>query len=158
MNSKGFTLIETLIVITIIGILAVVGFICYTSFQRSVEMESVARQTVDTLREAQSKTMAGEELSQWGVHFETDKFVLFYGSSYDPNELKNQVNGLSSAVKISNITLSGGGSDVVFDKLEGTTSNFGTGANDAALRVELATQPSTYKTITITQEGKISVE
>ena len=154
---KGFTLIEIIIVIAVIGILAVVGFISYISLQRSVEMESTAKQIVDTLREAQNKAMSIEELDNWSVHFESGEFVLFKGSDYATSTTK-EVNGLSPAVQITNLTLNGGGNDVVFDKLEGTTSNYGTGINNAALRVELTAQPSFYRTITITEEGKIDVE
>jgi hypothetical protein len=58
-------------------------------------------------------------------------------------------------VEIDDITLNGGGDNVVFERLSGTTSNYGTGTGHAALQVELVNQPSVYKTIIITPEGEI---
>jgi hypothetical protein len=48
--------------------------------------------------------------------------VLFEGNSYDSSDTNNRVTDLNSAVTISNITLSSGGSDVVFQRLTGEST------------------------------------
>ena len=70
--------------------------------------------------------MARQEDSQWGVHFESNKYVLFKGSVYSAVDSYNEEITLPDVLTISAITFNGGGSEVVFSKITGETLNFGT--------------------------------
>ena len=77
-----------------------------------------------TFSEARSKTLSSEGLSQWGVHLSGDAIALFKGVTYNPADAATRVRGLPSTVLLTwNV---GGGSDVVFDRLTGATSQPGT--------------------------------
>ena len=143
---NSFTLIEVLIVLAIIALVAVLSVPFYQSFQVRTQLDDQATEIAETLRKAQSKAMASEDNQSFGVHFESDKFVLFEGTSYDSNDSNNEVFDLPNTLSLS-INLNGGGSDVVFDKVKGTTSDNGT--------LSLSSVNNETRTIEISPAGKI---
>ena len=77
-RSSGFTLIELMFVMTIMGILATIGFAKYMEFNRRQIVLQEARQLKSNLRLAQSKAL----------NTEIDLTVCMVGSTYgDGNDL-----------------------------------------------------------------------
>ena len=148
-HKKAFTLIETLIILAIIAVMAVLSVPFYQSFQIRTQLDDNGEEIVQTLRRAQSKAMAIEDDQVFSVHFESNKFVLFKNTPYNPNDPDNEITDLPLTLSIS-INLNGGGSDVVFDKLKGTTVNYGT--------VTISSVNNESRTISISKSGKIEVE
>lgn len=66
---RGFSLIEILIVISIIVIIGVIGSSFFIGYTRDAEIKSVSQSIVYDLRQAQSRSMAGENDFKWGIHF-----------------------------------------------------------------------------------------
>lgn len=126
MNRKGFTIIELTIVVAILAIiLGITGaFISSSTSQGSVE--DVAIQLVSDLRRAQWQTINGQDDTDWGVHVESNLFVLFKGTTYNPAEPDNFLTYVEGPVTISDISLNGGGVDVTFDDTFGDTTTYGT--------------------------------
>lgn len=60
-QEAGFTLVELMVVITIIGILVTVGFASYHSFRQSQTLKAVAADLKNNLRFVQSKALAQEK-------------------------------------------------------------------------------------------------
>jgi len=118
---RGFTFIEVIIVIAVLGIIVGLGIPFYQSFQVSSQLDNTTQQLIQTLRRAQLKATASENFSDFGVHFELQSFTLFQGSTYSPIDSLNEVYDLTSVLSIS----SGPGPDVVFARVDGTTSNTG---------------------------------
>lgn len=58
---KGFTLIEVLVSLTVIGLLFGFGFVSFRDFSRRQQLEGTARSLKGELRLAQSKASAGEK-------------------------------------------------------------------------------------------------
>jgi len=77
---KGFTLIESVIVIAIIGMLALVSMNNIIEFQRSATVSSAAQELASTLRVARQNSMSG--LVKTG---ETDTYygVSLSGNTYE---------------------------------------------------------------------------
>jgi len=144
----GFTLIETLLVLTIIAVMAVLSVPFYQSFQIRTQLDDRSEEIVQSLRKAQSKAMAVEDDKVFGVHFENNKFVLFKNTPYNPDDPDNEITDLPATLSIS-FNLNGGGSEVVFDKLKGTTANDGT--------VSISSVNNESRTINVSQVGKIEV-
>lgn len=148
MSKAGLTLIELLISLGIIFLLAALGLSSFVQSRNIRDLSSSGQNALSVLRQAQSRALAGENNSAWGVHLETSQFVLFRGSTYTGASFtKNFL--LPSAIEIANISLAGGGSDVVFNRIDGSTTQAGT----FDLRVRSA--PTTVFAVTVDGSGKV---
>lgn len=144
----GFTLIESIISIAIIGIVVVFAFSGFRSFQESAQLNEAHSAILEMLRDARARTLSGEKNIQYGVHFETNQIILFSGSSYVPGFVSNEPYAFPALTKISAINL-GGPADVVFSRLSGSAPAFGT------ITVQSNSNPLKTKTITILSSGNI---
>ena len=97
----GFTLIETLTILAIIAVMAVLSVPFYQSFQIRTQLDDNGEEIVQTLRRAQSKAMAIEDDQVFSVHFESNKFVLFKNTPYNPNDPDNEITDLPLTLSIS---------------------------------------------------------
>lgn len=122
---SGFTLIEILITLGIFAILGSITLNALSNVRTEHLLNAAVSETIDTIRLAQSKTLASESDSQYGIRFESDRVILFRGSSYAAGTT-TETNVFSSRVRITEVSLFGGGSDVVFQRLTGTTTAYGT--------------------------------
>lgn len=125
-RERGFTFVELLITVSILLIVLVLSLLAIGTFRQSSDLETESQNILNTLRLAQSRTVASENATRYGVHFELGSFTLFTGSSYSPTSTSNDVNTLPLSLEISSWNLTGGGSDVVFDRVTGATSQDGT--------------------------------
>lgn len=131
LQAEGFTLIEILIALAVVSILGSVAVSSFSKFRASNVLDSGVRQTMAILRLAQAKTLAAESDTRFGVHFEADRAILFRGAIYLPAEASNEIIIMPQAVGIGPIVLSGGGVDVLFDRLTGRTAQNGSVALSA---------------------------
>ena len=76
------------------------------------------------LKKASSQTLASIDSSQYGVHFGTNTVIMFKGTSYPSDS--DEIITLTSPASISNVSLSGGGSAVYFERLTGKPNKTGT--------------------------------
>jgi Tfp pilus assembly protein FimT len=148
---RGFTLLEIVIVIAVIIILFLIIFSAFSGFNRNYALDTAAGQVASVLDEARSLTLASKGNTAYGVHFESSQVVLFKGTVYSTSDPNNSVHTLSSLVTISDITLSGGGSDAVFERLTGKLNKSGT------VTISLASDPSMTRTITLQATGIIEI-
>jgi len=127
-NSKscGFTLAEMLVVVAIALILFGLVLYGFMTLRKSHAVDSTRDQIESLVSEARSKTLSSEEESQYGVHFETGRIVLFKGGTFTEPSPDNKEIAINKLVEISGISLNGGGSDIVFERLTGKTDQYGT--------------------------------
>jgi len=151
-HMKGLTLIEILIVIAILFTLAALGAGALPLFQRTVDLNASLEDGMSALLRARSKTLAGEDGLQYGVHLSSDRVVLFEGGTYSSSDPKNEETVLPATVEISSITLNGDGAEVIFQKLTGETNQYGT------VTFRLTSDFSKTRTLTILETGVVSVE
>lgn len=123
---NGFTLLELLIALGVMSILIVIVFAAFISLRKSSTLQTDTETIVEILRQARSQTMTSQSASRYGVHIASDKVTLFTGSSYNPNDTTNQNVLLNTSDTVTTISLSGGGSDVIFNRLSGETAQNGT--------------------------------
>jgi prepilin-type N-terminal cleavage/methylation domain-containing protein len=110
---KGFTVIEIVIVIALIGIVTAVSAPFLSDALTRKDLDSYAAEAMDGLREAQSSVMSGRNNARFGVHFEAAKFVFFQGAAYNPVDTDNVIHALAGDATITSVTLSPGGACVV---------------------------------------------
>jgi prepilin-type N-terminal cleavage/methylation domain-containing protein len=123
---KGFTILEIIISLTIFLILAIIVVSSFSSFRNNQELTNAVQETINLLNLARSKTLSSEGSSQYGVHFESSRIVLFKGVSFSESNPDNNVAVFSSLIEISAINLNGEGNNLVFQRLTGKTDNYGT--------------------------------
>ena len=123
---KGFTILEIIISLSIFLILVIIVVSSFSSFRNNQELTNAAQETTNLLNLARSKTLSSESSSQYGVHFESSRIVIFRGTSFSESSPNNNIVTLSSLIEISAINLNGGGNNLVFQRLTGKTGNYGT--------------------------------
>ncbi|MBU1132015.1 prepilin-type N-terminal cleavage/methylation domain-containing protein [Patescibacteria group bacterium] len=81
-KQSGFTLIEVLIVVSITVVLAISAVFAFGNLQVSSQLNENTEQMIQTLRTAQERSFARINDSPHGVKFQTNKFILYQGTSY----------------------------------------------------------------------------
>lgn len=144
----GITFIELLISIAIITVLVILVISGFNSFRESAQLSEAHSTILGMLHDARSRTLSGEKNTQYGMHFETNQAVLFFGASYSSGSASNEPYTLPPLSRISSINL-GGLVDVVFARLTGVASASGT------ITIESTSNPSKTKIITVLSSGNI---
>ncbi len=144
----GFTIIEVLLVMVIGGVLLAITLAALRTVRQHVDIDAATHQIIAALQLARNKTLASQDQSSYGVHFESNKYVLFKGTTYNASASDNEVHTLAARLEIYNIGLAGG-SDVIFDRIYGTTSNAG------AVSIRLTDEPTNTRTISILASGQV---
>jgi len=148
-NKNGFTLIEILITIAIFAIILGITIVAVRSFSDTVNLDNAGKIIGTNIKLAKMRSVGALNDTNYGVRFEGDKITVFAGDTFDVSDPTNKVVNLSDNVKISDISLAGGGIDLVFNRLTGTTNNAGT------IEIELVNNSSEKKQIVINEEGQI---
>ena len=124
-HSPGYSVVELLIVVGIIFLLAAASFVAFYSLNQRKSLDTSAEELRAELDNARALTLDSKNADQWGIHVASTSVTLFEGSSYNAAASSNVVSSLASSVQVSGISLQGGGSDIVFDRLTGATSKYG---------------------------------
>lgn len=147
--NRGSTLIEILAVVAIISI---ISSILFFSFSKLNDYQAIDKETlgvISVLNNARSLTLSSKGGTQYGVHIEEDRITLFKGGTYSSSDPENVTHNLNTAVHISSYALSGGGSDIIFERLTGGTDQNGT------ITLSLRNDISNSKIITIFVTGTV---
>lgn len=152
MNKKAFTILEMLLVVAILAITASAAIFSLTNFIQATQLDNKRDEVIQVLRKAQSNATMRVKDSQWGVYFDVknQEFTFFKGSSYGVDTTYDQTYTFPGNVLLQNISLNGGGDEVIFKKVTGETDHYG------SLEIVDAT-PAKY-TITINSLGQIEVD
>jgi len=115
---------EVVVVISILVVVLSITFYFFPKLNKKEVLEKDVSSVVALIRNARVLSVASKNTSPFGIHFENNKVVLFEGSAYvNDNE---KIVTLSKDVYMSNYLLNLGSPDVVFSRLIGHTSNYGT--------------------------------
>jgi len=148
---SGFTMLETIIVIVIGAILLSVAFYSFSSLQNNSSIQKNVSQVKSLLEEARFSSVSEKSDYAYGLHLQSDRITSFRGLTYNATDTENTIQLLDGAT-IDNISLNGGGSDVIFNKITGSSDTFGT------FRIKLIEDVNQNTTIRISRTGIISEE
>lgn len=123
-HARGLTSIELLIVIAVLVLVTTAIYGPLRTFRDAEVVNSAVEQTISLLNEAKSASVSSKELSQYGVHFEAYRAVLFKGASFAEPSSYNKELRFDAALTAST-SLSGGASDIVFAIYNGEPSAWG---------------------------------
>ncbi len=145
-KNKGFTLVEILVAIALMALISTVVIFSFSRINSMGALDKGSAEVVSTLNEARSLTLSSKDSSSYGVRFEESEIILFRGV-YNPSSAENILIPLSSLIRISDVSLEGGGSEVLFERLSGAVSENG------SVTVSLVNDPSQSKIINIHETG-----
>ncbi|OGY22661.1 MAG: hypothetical protein A2126_01585 [Candidatus Woykebacteria bacterium GWB1_45_5] len=132
----GFTLIELILVLALLTTVLAVATVNLFKPASQAKIDTVATDVTSILREAQNKaintdTGGGATSSEYGVHFEADKYTLFKGSVFNPNDPTNFVVDTPQAITIApNLT----SNNVIFQRISGEVLGFDDSRNTVCVR------------------------
>lgn len=139
-------------VVIIMALILGIIYSVFLGFRAQRLLGGSASKIVSMFAQARSRTVGSEGLSQFGMHIENTKAVLFKGSSYSEGAPDNEEFVLNKALEISAINLEGGASDVVFEKISGKASASG------SITLSSRNDVSSAKTIIIEKTGLVYVQ
>ncbi len=139
----GFTLIETLLVIAILAILALMIVPSFSKVGGSEALDTTMVSTISILNEARSSAVSSKDASSYGVRILNDRLISFKGSYGTDNKEVT----ISSLVAIS--TSTGIGTDIVFNNVSGNTNASGT------VTITVLNDPLKTRTVRIYSTGVI---
>ena len=89
-------------------------------------LKSTASDVFSALDRARSQALASVNSSEYGVHFQSDKIIIFKGTAFSAMAADNENIDIASPATISNISLTGGAVDLYFNRLSGAPDKTGT--------------------------------
>ncbi|PIR39971.1 MAG: hypothetical protein COV33_02345 [Candidatus Zambryskibacteria bacterium CG10_big_fil_rev_8_21_14_0_10_34_34] len=124
--NKGFSLMEVVVVISILVVVLSITFYFFPKLNKKEVLEKDVSSVVALIRNARVLSVASKNTSPFGIHFENNKIVLFEGGAYVAGNDNEKIVTLSKDVYMSGYLLNLGSPDIVFSRLIGNTSNYGT--------------------------------
>lgn len=142
---KGITVLEIIIVVAILVLITAIIISPFDSFRKSKALETSVEEVVSIINKARLDTLSSKDSFTYGVHLESGRAVMFRGASFVEPDINNKEFKYNNVIESTNINLIGGGPNIIFDKLTGKTSQYGT--FDLRLKDDIA------RSVTITIEG-----
>lgn len=144
---KGLSLIETVVIVAVVVLLIAVVVAPLNTFRKNQALQNSTNAVVAVLNDARTKTLAAVNNTTYSARIESDRIILFTGTTYTSGASTNETVMLETSVTGS-WSLQGGGSAVSFTRLTGVTSQYGT--------ITLTSSGGTTRTVTITANGTIT--
>lgn len=148
---RGVTLIEILVAISIMGLISSFVLVSFNDFRAQKTLDAAIEGVLAAFSRAHLDTISSKNNYQYGVHIASGEVVYFIGPTYATGTATNLIFTLHPAIEIYNISLTGGGSDVLYQRLSGSTVQNGT------FQVRPKGRTNITATITINKTGATSI-
>lgn len=148
-KNRGVTFLELTISVGILAILLVLIIPSFMDFRRKSILNTETQNIITLVNKARLYSMSSMEDTQYGIHFETGKAVLFQGDTYSAGAGTNEELVLNPALTFSSVVVNGGGAEVVFQKVTGAT-------NQNATTTLLVTGSTASTTIVVRPSGVVT--
>ena len=123
---KGITLVEVLAVLTVLGGIFLVVLPQFSKIKENQVLKNGVADILSSIDKARGETISSLNSSEYGVHFQSDKVIIFKGTTYSPGAADNEAINIISPATISTISLTAGAVDVYFARLSGAPNKTGT--------------------------------
>lgn len=147
-NNTGFTLVEILISLFVLAILSSFLWGGLKASRDNQGLSTGVETVLSALSEARTKTTSSEGDNQFGVYLDSGRVVIFQGTTFtEPNSLNREFK-LDAVVAISSTALSVSTSTIIFQKITGETTNYGT------ITISLKSNATKNKVINVYRTGE----
>lgn len=151
LTKTGFTLLEVLIVIAILGTIVAVTAGMYLNFAKDTELEAAAKEIIYDLQTVRSRSMTGDSGLKWGINFvnNTNDYYEIFSTPTNYNDASVSIDTtkyLQNAVTFTD-PLPATSSVVLFNKISGSI--------DAEKTITINSAVAGTRIITITTSGNI---
>jgi prepilin-type N-terminal cleavage/methylation domain-containing protein len=148
---KGITALEMLFVVSILGILFAIVLPQFSKMKENQVMKNATGEIISALHNAQSQSLASVDSVEYGVHFQSDKVIIFKGKIFSTEAEDNKIINIILPASISNIILddvSYSTGEIYFERLSGVPDKVG---------IVTVSTSSMSKIITISATGAVSI-
>lgn len=145
----GFTISELIVVMGVLMLLLATTLPVMSSFMVRNNINTTVLEIKDALERAKMHATTGYLDENWGVHFDSDKYVLFYDDPYNPNDPDNEDHLIPAGLTISTIDFDPGNGEAIFEKGTGIATHYGF----MTITDDLST---TSRTVTVNAQGLIT--
>lgn len=140
---------ELLIVFAVLAVIFSVVIPQFSKMRENQALKNGAQDILSSLNKARSQTLASLNSSEYGMHFQSDKVIIFKGAVFSGGDASNEAIDITAPATISNIALTGGGNEIYFNRLSGAPNKIGA----------ITVSTSSYsKIITISATGTVSID
>lgn len=122
---KGFTLIEIIVVVSIIAIFVLIAAAGFRNMSSHADLLSTHEQVLEVIRNARSETLSSKENTVYGFYLTATSITRFTGGAYNPVDPANEVYLFVGDVTATSSVITAGG-EVLFTRLTGEASQSGT--------------------------------
>ncbi len=151
-TKKGVTMLEIIIAIGVLALISSIVLISLSKFKNNSLLALETENIVSLIANARINTLSSKNDDVYSVHLESARAVLFKGEVFNEPNTKNLEIIFDSKITLSDISLNGSGSDIIFKRLSGKTDQYGT------LSVAVASATTTQNTIYIYETGFVDVD
>lgn len=153
---KGFTLVELILVITILGLIIVFSSVVFSNQQNQTSLESTILEVNSAIRESQNKSISQSQDTSsdenYGIYFTGSSFTVFKGNSYSVDNPTNFTTNFGSGIHLATINIPS--SQLIFDRITGRLTTYSQGQDTLVF----ATFDNVTKTVTINPYGAITIQ
>jgi Tfp pilus assembly protein FimT len=142
----GFTLAEVMVVIGIGVVLLSIVIFSLTSLRDTNSLQKNVIESIAFIEEARTLSISNKNDSVYGAQLQSDRIIMFVGTT--STQYKTYIFD-SNTTNISDISLNGGGSVILFKKTTGGTDNFG------SFKIKTNANSNSSTTIVITSTGVV---
>ncbi|MEK7518966.1 MAG: type II secretion system protein [Patescibacteria group bacterium] len=140
-SGAGFTLIEVLLSVALIGLIASIGAVVYQQLQNRNALDVAAVTVATQYRRAQALSRASDANTSWGVRVDAGTITLFQGASYASRVVTfDEISSPATSITSSGFV------EVVFAKFTGLPQTTGT---------LTLTGPNDSRTLTLNAQGTV---
>lgn len=153
-GNRGYSLMEIIIASAMLTTLTVITVTTFTDFRARKARDAATAQVLGVLSRAYLDTITSKNDLVYGVQLRTSDYILFLGSTAPASDTAPSVilrESLSAGTEIANISLTGGGSYIYFQRLTGSTLQNGT------FEIRAKGRPTISTTATVSKTGAVAI-
>ncbi len=149
-STTGLTLVEIIVVVAIGALLMAISTYSFSALRNNSSLQKNVVQVRAVFEEARALSISEKSDSTYGLQIQSDRVIMFKGLAYNSADSQNKILLLDTNALIDSISLNGGGSAVVLNRITGATNNYGT------FRIRMTNGTNSSSTITIASTGIIN--